>query len=115
MYLCILQKDKNLLKQQSREGLVAMMVEWEDPELTYSHGHTQITTIYRETIYETFCGAQQHTRLWSPELYALGMPSTQAVAGLSTVGALVGGTGPQPDWLSCPASCGGCQPMCGKG
>ena len=31
---------------------VAKMVEEEDPELTSFHGHTQIVTLYRATIYE---------------------------------------------------------------
>ena len=30
------------------------------------------------------------------------------VAGLTTVGMLVSGTGPQPSWLQSPASCSGC-------
>ena len=28
------------------------MVKWEDPELTSSHGHTKITTVYRAIIDE---------------------------------------------------------------
>lgn len=31
---------------------VAKMVEEEDPELTSFHGHTQIVTLYRATLYE---------------------------------------------------------------
>ena len=33
-------------------GSVAKIMEWEDPELTSSHEHTKITTIYRATTYE---------------------------------------------------------------
>ena len=36
----------NLLK-------VANTVEWEDSELTSSHGHTKLTIIYRETIHKS--------------------------------------------------------------
>lgn len=35
-----------------KNGSVAKIVEQEDPELTLSRGHSKITTIYRETIYE---------------------------------------------------------------
>ena len=30
------------------------MAEYQDPELTASHGHTKITTTYRTTIYENY-------------------------------------------------------------
>ena len=30
------------------------MVEWEDPELTSSHKHTKIATIYRAAIHDLF-------------------------------------------------------------
>lgn len=44
------------------------------------------------------------TTLWSPQLYALGVPpyagcvGPSAVAGLNTVGMLQGGAGPQHAW-----------------
>lgn len=42
--------------------------------------------------------------LWSPQLYALGVPpyvgcmGPSVLAGLNTVGMLAGGAGPQPGW-----------------
>ena len=38
-------------KETEIQGM-AKMVEEEDPELTSFHGHTQIVTLYRATVYE---------------------------------------------------------------
>ena len=40
---------------------------------------------------------------------------TSVVVGPTTVGALVGGAGPQPGWLRGCALCGGCRPTGGQG
>ena len=60
-----------------------------------------------------FYEAQQLTALCSPEIYALMVPPCTCmcpsfVAGLTTVGMLVGGVGSQPVWLPCPPLCSGC-------
>ena len=57
---------------------------------------------------------EQHTPLWSPELYALMVPPwgpcvSSCVVGLMAVGVLVGGGGPWPGWLWGHSSCGDCQ------
>ena len=58
---------------------------------------------------------------WSPELYALEVPSSvgcvgpSVVAGPTTVVMLVGGAIYWPGWLPGPASCGGYWPTGGQG
>ena len=68
---------------------------------------------------ETSYGAQLHISLWWSELYAVGwslcgLCGPSVVAGLTTVGTLVGRAGPWPNWLPVPTSCGACQPAGGQ-
>ena len=53
--------------------------------------------------------------IYSRDVCFVGWMSCFVVAGMNSVGALVGRANPQPSWLPGPASCGGCQTTGGLG